>query len=98
MIFPYLNGDDTNSQPDQAATRYVINFFDWDENKAASYNECYKIIKERVYHQRQSHSEERVRRNWWLYQRIRPELYAAISNFSQVFVCSAVSSGTRLYW
>lgn len=29
VLFPYLNGQDLNSRPDQSASRWVINFFDW---------------------------------------------------------------------
>ncbi|MBS3910105.1 MAG: TetR family transcriptional regulator [Actinobacteria bacterium] len=29
VIFPYLNGEDLNSRPDQSPSRWVINFFDW---------------------------------------------------------------------
>ena len=29
VLFPYLNGQDLNSNPDQAPSRWVINFFDW---------------------------------------------------------------------
>lgn len=29
VLFPYLNGDDLNNNPDQCASRWVINFFDW---------------------------------------------------------------------
>lgn len=29
VLFPYLNGDDLNSSPDQSSSRWVINFFDW---------------------------------------------------------------------
>lgn len=29
VLFPYLNGEDLNSTPDQKASRWVINFFDW---------------------------------------------------------------------
>lgn len=28
-LFPYLNGEDLNSNPDQQASRWVINFWDW---------------------------------------------------------------------
>ncbi len=28
-LFPYLNGEDLNSRPDQSASRWVINFHDW---------------------------------------------------------------------
>ncbi len=29
VIFPYLNGDDLNNNPDQQPSRFVINFSDW---------------------------------------------------------------------
>lgn len=29
VLFPYLNGDDLNSSPEQKASRWIINFFDW---------------------------------------------------------------------
>lgn len=32
-LFPYLNGDDLNSRPDQSPSRWVINFHDWPLNR-----------------------------------------------------------------
>jgi hypothetical protein len=29
VLFPYINGEDLNSRPDQSPSRWVINFFDW---------------------------------------------------------------------
>jgi len=29
VLFPYLNGEDLNSHPEQQPSRWVINFFDW---------------------------------------------------------------------
>lgn len=29
VLFPYLNGEDLNSDPEQRASRWVINFWDW---------------------------------------------------------------------
>ena len=33
VLFPYLNGSDLNSRPDQSPSRWVINFFDWPERR-----------------------------------------------------------------
>ncbi len=33
VLFPYLNGDDLNNNPDQNASRWVINFFDYPLNR-----------------------------------------------------------------
>ena len=35
VLFPYLNGEDLNSSPEQKASRWVINFFDWPLDREA---------------------------------------------------------------
>jgi len=35
VLFPYVTGKDLNATPDHAASRWVINFFDWPLNRAA---------------------------------------------------------------
>jgi hypothetical protein len=65
VLFPYLNGQDLNSSPNQSPSRWVINFFDWsldsehDDPKnpkgapyANDYPDCIKIVEERVKPQR----------------------------------------------
>jgi hypothetical protein len=59
VLFPYLNGEDLNSRPDQSPSRWVINFFDWplgrdsapddyEGSVAADYPDCLALIEERV--------------------------------------------------
>jgi len=91
VILPFLSGEDVNGQPDQKASRYVINFYDWSEEKARQYKECFAIILERVFPQRQKHSEARTRQNYWLFQRTRSEMYDEIKPLSNVLILSTVS-------
>ncbi|MGE0883111.1 MAG: restriction endonuclease [Blastocatellales bacterium] len=35
VLFPYLNGEDLNTQPDQSPSRWVINFQDWPLERSA---------------------------------------------------------------
>jgi hypothetical protein len=35
-LFPYLNGEDVNSRPDQSPSRWVVNFRDWPLDRLAS--------------------------------------------------------------
>jgi hypothetical protein len=35
VLFPYLNGEDLNSRPDQSPSRWVINFHDWPLDRSA---------------------------------------------------------------
>ena len=36
LFAPYLNGDDLNTNPDQRASRWIVNFYDWPLNRNAS--------------------------------------------------------------
>jgi len=36
VLFPYLNGEDLNSRPDQSPSRWIINFRDWPLDRNAS--------------------------------------------------------------
>jgi len=82
VIFPYLNGDDLNSEPEQCPSRWVINFWDWPEERARQYELPWRWIRERVYPERLEKSKEKSYRNilsmWWLHWNARPGLYHAI--------------------
>ncbi|CDI04376.1 MAG TPA: ATP phosphoribosyltransferase regulatory subunit [Candidatus Competibacter sp.] len=85
VIFPYVNGDDLNSDPGQRPSRWVINFWDWPEERARAYKLPWQWIEERVKPERQRCNEKGgfVLRNplpvrWWQYADKRPALYHAI--------------------
>ncbi len=85
VIFPYVNGDDLNSDPRQRPSRWVVNFWDWPEERARKYKEPWAWIKERVKPERQRRDENGdfvLRRplpeRWWQYGDKRPALYHAI--------------------
>lgn len=44
VLFPYLNGEDLNSRPDQSPSRWVINFFDWPLGRVAG--EAWRVAAE----------------------------------------------------
>ena len=49
VLFPYLNGEDLNTNPDQSPSRWVINFFDWPEEKCRKeYPDCFGIVERLV--------------------------------------------------
>jgi hypothetical protein len=105
VLFPYLNGQDLNSNSDQVPSRWVINFVDWpldaehDDAKkprgkpyATDYPDCLKIIEEKVKPEREANKYSKSARiNWWLYERSRPELYEAISEHKQVLASTRVT-------
>jgi hypothetical protein len=100
VLFPYLNGDDLNNDPEQRPSRWVINFFDWPEEKANAYPDCFKILEERVRPERQRWKTDKngneiigtyalrnpLPQKWWIYGEKRPALYETISQLDQVMV------------
>lgn len=85
VIFPYLNGDDLNSDPEQRPSRWVINFWDWSKERAQEYELPWQWIEEWVKPERQrlnEHGEFVLRKplpeRWWQFGEKRPGLYHAI--------------------
>lgn len=85
VIFPYLNGENLNSDPEQRPGRWVINFWDWSEERARAYVLPWEWIEERVKPERQRvkpNGEYALRKplpqRWWQYAEKRPGLYHAI--------------------
>jgi hypothetical protein len=105
VLFPYLNGDDLNNDPEQKPSRWVINFFDWSEEKARTYPDCFEIIERLVKPERQRWAIDKygneivgtyalrkpLPQKWWIYGEKRPALYETISKLDHVMVSCRVS-------
>ena len=99
VVFPYLNGEDLNSRPDGRPSRWVINFFDWPQEKAQQYGDCWAIVEQRVRPER-----ERLRPDgtfaargaratrYWQHAERALSLYRAIADLDRVIVIAQVSS------
>ncbi|KAB8145737.1 restriction endonuclease [Chloroflexia bacterium SDU3-3] len=96
VLFPYLNGEDLNSRPDQSPSRWVINFHDWPLERAETYPDVMRIVREKVKPERDKLGEgnptakDRSRR-WWQFARQTMNLYATIAGMERVIVTALVS-------
>lgn len=92
VLFPYSTGDDLNNNPDQNPSRWVINFFDWPEKKARQYPDCFEIVERLVKPEREkiTYSKNALEK-WWLYERLRIDLYEGIKGLKTVLSSSRVS-------
>jgi hypothetical protein len=91
VLFPYLNGQDLNSRPDSSASRWVINFHDWPEARAAQYPECYDQVRRLVKPERDRNNRKVYRDHWWHYAEKRPAMVEAIKGLDRVIVITLVS-------
>ena len=108
VLFPYLNGEDLNNDPEQKPSRWVINFFDWSEEKARTYPDCFEIVERLVKPERQRWKKDSegndivgtyalrkpLPQKWWIYGEKRPALYETISKVDQVMAMNRHSKYT----
>jgi hypothetical protein len=91
VLFPYLNGDDLNGSPTHTASRWVIYFRDWSQERARTYSECFDIVDTKVRPERARNRDRRRREIWWQFTRPTVGLYNAIASFKRVLVITLVS-------
>ncbi len=77
VVFDYLIGEEVNKNPNHSPQRKIINFWDWPKDKAASYAQAFKYIKN-IQTERSFKTDKGAKEFWWRYLRPRPELFHAI--------------------
>ncbi len=95
VLFPYLGGEDLNNSPTQSAPRWVINFFDWPEERARRYEDCWAWIEERVKPERMEKDRSKYPKMvdmWWRYWNERVDMYRTITPLPRVLGVAQVSS------
>lgn len=78
VLYPYLIGADVTSHPEQKPSRWVINFFDWEEEKAAEHVAPFTQVQEQVRPVRATNARKPRREQWWLFAERSSALYHAI--------------------
>jgi hypothetical protein len=92
VLFPYLNGEDLNSRPDRSPSRWVINFHDWPLERAETYPDCMRIVREKVKPERDRNNRKVRRERWWQFAERASELYATIAGMERVLALSLVNN------
>lgn len=95
-LFPYLNGEDLNSHPEQKPSRWVICFHDWPLERAKQYPDLLWIVEQRVKPQRSSlpptNATNRKRRDlWWQFAVYAQHMRQAIALLRRVLVRALTS-------
>jgi hypothetical protein len=90
-IFPYIGGEEVNSNPTHSHHRYVINFGEMTEEEARQYPDLMEIVERKVKPDRLYNLKGVSQYPWWKFWRNRRELYNTIDTLERVLVipCSA---------
>lgn len=93
VVFPVINGDELNNQPEQKPSRTIISFLNWPLEKAQSYREPFDIVERLVKPDREALPDNPrnlgAKRKWWQFIWPRPELYSKIRGTPHCFVVVA---------
>jgi hypothetical protein len=91
VLLPYLNGEDLNSRPDTAPSRWVIDFNDRCETCAARYRLPFERVEQLVRPERMRNKRAIRRERWWQFAENARGLRAAIAGLYEVLVIALVS-------
>jgi hypothetical protein len=99
IVKPYLTGDDIVSSPDQAFSRYVIDFGDLSLSEIKQYSVLYQLVesaqlnsRSKVIDKRREQGRELTKddrwqiENWWKFWRPRKDLYDNVNKLSKVLL------------
>ncbi|SDA86080.1 type IIL restriction-modification enzyme MmeI [Sinorhizobium sp. NFACC03] len=85
ILYPYIIAKQVNQNPDHSTDRWIINFWDWSEERSAAYNVAFSVIEDTVKPVRQRRDENGefvlrapIPQKWWQHKERRPALYHAI--------------------
>ena len=99
VVKPYLVGQDLNDHPSQLASRWVIDFLDWSEDRARKYREPFAMLEQRV------KPEVLVKtgypgwaERWWQFWRPRAEMHESIDTLDRVLAMTLVSKLALPAW
>ncbi|MBK8848592.1 MAG: hypothetical protein IPN73_00380 [Saprospiraceae bacterium] len=73
-----------NNTIDQSAKRFVIDFKDWEQEKATQYIDCFKLIETKVKPERDKVKRKTYRENWWQFAEKAVNLYKQIADLDYV--------------
>lgn len=86
VLFPTINGDELNNNPEQEASRFAVFFFDWPLEKAERYGAAFDRVVQLVKPERELSDERLVREHWWLWKRPALEIHRRIKDLPRCFV------------
>lgn len=91
VIFPYLGGEDLNTNPKQKPSRFVIDFGEMREAEARRWPSLFSILDERVRPLRAGNKQRNYRDDWWLHIRRAPKATAHMLKHGRILAVTQVS-------
>jgi hypothetical protein len=91
VLFPFLTGDDINSNFNIESNVWVIDFMNLDISESEKYKELFSLIELKVKTERENGNDERGRKIWWQHLRNRIDIYTRIRKKQYTIINAVVS-------
>ncbi|AOI80968.1 Eco57I restriction-modification methylase domain-containing protein [Burkholderia cepacia] len=88
VLFPIINGQELNGDPEQKPGRTIINFFDWSLEKASEYVAPFARVEELVKPIRAKGNRAARRERWWQYAERAAGLYHGLDGLDRCFIAA----------
>lgn len=98
VVRPYLIGEDILERPDQAPSRYIIDFASRRLEEAMAYPAALRIVRDRVKPFRDQNRRKTRRERWWLLGELVPAMRKALGPLPRYLATSAVAKRFEFVW
>jgi hypothetical protein len=97
-IFPYVSGQDLNSDPAQLHSRYIIDFGDAELTDLGDWPDLVELVRRLVKPERDRNGRARRRDWWWQFGETTPGLRRALAPLERSLTCSRHSKHLAVAW
>jgi hypothetical protein len=101
VVLPFISGEDLATSPTMETSAWAINFFDWPEDRAASYRGAWSHVTAHVKPDRMTKDRAKYPKmvhQWWRYWNERVDLYDSIRDLLRVIALPRVSKYAVPVW
>ncbi|RIH90650.1 hypothetical protein Mterra_00252 [Calidithermus terrae] len=95
VLRPYINGDDLLDRP---SGRWIVDFQRMSLEEAARYRQPFAYVEQRVRPVRERNRDRGKRARWWLHDRPRPEMRAALEPLARYIVTPQTAKHRLFLW
>jgi len=96
VVRPYLTSQDIAEEPNQAPTRWVIDFGTLTLEEAEAWPQALDLVREKVKPMRERNNDPGFRKHWWRFGRPRGEMRDAIKDLRRYV--AGTRHGVRLHF
>ncbi len=91
VLYPVINGKETNNNPDQRPSRMIINFKDMPLEGAKEYAAPFAVVEKLVKPDRQKSKRAVRREKWWQHAERAAGLYRGLRELDRCFAAAATT-------